>query len=173
MILWHLWQQKDKNSCTVRVRARAREGDYRYFHTPDLGMLISASLFCLFPLLNVHWKQHVVLWKVSRHFMKNNTSFCRKQAVVLWKYYALSNRQNRLFGGFALKTIEFLMIPPLTTCKKKTYSPSSSWQKWPISLAKLLINTLICTDVSSQTEVGVTHVTFFCQCALYLCSDIN
>ena len=173
MILWHLWQQKDKNSCTVRVRARAREGDYRYFHTPDLGMLISDSLFCLFPLLNVDWKQHVVLWKVSRRFMENNTSFCVKQAVVLRESYAHSNRQNRLFGGFALRTIEFLMIPPVTTCKKKTYSPSSSWQKWLISLAKHLINTLICTDVWTRTEVGVTHVTFCYQCALYLCSDIN
>ena len=154
MILWHLWQQKDKNSCTVRVRARAREGNYRYFHTPDLGMLISASLFCLFPLLNVHWKQHIVLWKVSRRFMKNNTSFCRKQAVVLWKYYALSNRQNRLFSGFALETIEFLMLPPVTTCKKKTYSPSSSWKNWPIFLAKPLTNTLISPMFQHEQKLG-------------------
>ena len=27
-------------------------------------------------------KQHVVLWKATRHFMKNNTSFCEKQHVV-------------------------------------------------------------------------------------------
>ena len=30
-------------------------------------------------------KQAVVLWKTSRRFMKNKPSFCRKQAVVLWK----------------------------------------------------------------------------------------
>ena len=88
-----------------------------YFH---FWMFIeNKTLFCK--------KWAVVLWKTTRRFMENNTSFCRKQAVVLWKYYALSNRQNRLFSGFALKIIEFLMIPPVTTCKKKTYYPSSSW----------------------------------------------
>ena len=27
-------------------------------------------------------KQHVVLWETTRHFVKNNTSFCEKQHVV-------------------------------------------------------------------------------------------
>ena len=76
-----------------------------YFH---FWMLIeNNTLFCE--------KWAVVLWKTTRRFMENNTSFCVKQAVVLRESYALSNRQNRLFGGFALKTIEFLMIPPVTT----------------------------------------------------------
>ena len=53
--------------------------------------------------------------------MENNTSFCVKQAVVLRESYALSNRQNRLFGGFALKTIEFLMIHPRLRGKNGLY----------------------------------------------------
>ena len=28
-------------------------------------------------------KQHVVLWKTTRHFIENNTSFCEEQHVVL------------------------------------------------------------------------------------------
>ena len=68
-------------------------------------------------------KWAVVLWKTTRRFVKNNTSFCRKQAVVLWKYYALSNRQNRLFSGFALKIIEILMIPPWPLARKRPIHP--------------------------------------------------
>lgn len=57
--------------------------------------------------------------------MENNTSFCRKQAVVLRKSYALSNRQNRLLGGFALKTLEFSWERKRVH-QQKTCSPSSS-----------------------------------------------
>lgn len=46
------------------------------------------------------------------------------------------------------------MIPPVTTCKKKTYSPSSSWKNWPISLAKPLTNTLISPMFQHEQKLG-------------------
>ena len=100
-----------------------------YFH---FWMLIeNNTLFCE--------KWAVVLWKTTRRFMKNNTSFCRKQAVVLWKYYALSNRQNRLFSGFALRTIEFLMIPPWPLARKRPIHPrlrgKNSFNLWLSTLS--------------------------------------
>ena len=97
--LWHLWQQKDKNSCEcARTRVRARESDYRYFY--NCKESISSERFPIDLLQFQHFsqndpsfeksdvsfyeKQHVVLCKTSRCFMKNHTLFCEKHYVVLW-----------------------------------------------------------------------------------------
>ena len=84
IIVWHLWQQKEKNSCNARVRVRAREGCIGVFTVQNLGLWIVFRAE-VSSHQNVHKKQHVVLMKTTRRFGKNNTSFWRKQAVVLVK----------------------------------------------------------------------------------------
>ena len=42
-------------------------------------------------------KQHVVLWETTRCLMKNITSFCEKQHVVLWETTRCLMRNNTLF----------------------------------------------------------------------------
>ena len=42
-------------------------------------------------------KQHVVLWETTRRFVKNNTSFCEKQHVVLWETTRRFVRNNTSF----------------------------------------------------------------------------
>ena len=44
-------------------------------------------------------KQHVVLWKTTRRFMRNNTSFCEKHHVVLWETTRRFVRNNTSFYG--------------------------------------------------------------------------
>ena len=68
IVLWHLWQQKCKNSCDVRVRVRAREGCYRCFHNSNAMFPISVSRIGVFVLSTFHWKQHVVFLKTTRRF---------------------------------------------------------------------------------------------------------
>ena len=84
IVLWHLWQQKCKNSCDVRVRVRAREGCYRCFHNSNAMFPISVSRIGVFALSTFHWKQHVVFTKTTRRFPQNNTSFLLKQHVI-WR----------------------------------------------------------------------------------------
>ena len=85
IIVWHLWQQKHKNSCNTRIRVRAWE-------RVDIGIFTfrNPSFWFAFHAVvsshqNVHRKQHVILWKTTRHFEENNTSFYEKQALVLSK----------------------------------------------------------------------------------------
>ena len=83
-VLWHLWQQKHKNSCIVRVYARVREEDYTYFYNLVFPFFSISS----HPLENhpsVYKKQAVVLWKMTRRFMENKPSFYEKRHVVLDK----------------------------------------------------------------------------------------
>ena len=68
IVLWHLWQQKCKNSCDVRVRVRAREGCNRCFHNSNAMFPISVSRIGVFALSTFHWKQHVVFLKTTRRF---------------------------------------------------------------------------------------------------------
>ena len=84
IVLWHLWQQKCKNSCDVRVRVRAREGCYRCFHNSNAMFPISVSRIGVFTFPTFHWKQHVVFIKTTRRFPQNNTSFLLKQHVI-WR----------------------------------------------------------------------------------------
>ena len=94
--VWHLWQQKDKNSCNARVRVRAREGRIGVFTIQNLGLWIVfravASLH-----QNVHRKQHVVLMKTTRRFDENNTSLWRKQHVTLKKTTRRFDKNNTSF----------------------------------------------------------------------------
>ena len=85
IVLWHLWQQKCKNSCDVRVRVRTREGCYRCFHNSNAMFPISVSRIGVFALSTFHWKQHVVFIKTTRRFPQNNTSFEEKERIVLWR----------------------------------------------------------------------------------------
>ena len=99
--LWHLWQQKCKNSCSAHMRARVRVGDYRLFYiswrVDDVCSISVAQLswflqqrvrqktICRFVQSEPSFfkKQPVVLCKVSRRFPKNNPSFCAKCLIVL------------------------------------------------------------------------------------------
>ena len=91
----------------ARVRVRAREGYYRYFHkfifrfqcsfSPIFILNSPLVLFCSsnrmrettrrFQQNNTSFsaKQHVVFNKTTRHFQQNNTSFSAKQYVVFSK----------------------------------------------------------------------------------------
>ena len=71
--LWHLWQQKCKNSCGARVRVRARKGNCRYFHFSMNSVF--DGCFCA----SKHSK------KTTRRFHQNNLSFSPKQPVVWWE----------------------------------------------------------------------------------------
>ena len=79
--VWHLWQQKHKNSCTyARMRARERRWLWRF----------SQFLFVHSSLINwnntsFYEKAHVILWKTIRRLMQNHTSFYEKPHVVFWK----------------------------------------------------------------------------------------
>ena len=79
-MLWHLWQQKDKNSW-LRVRTRTRErtwlGDFSHLVRPQL----LPSLF----LTHVFEKQRIIFNKTTCHFQQNNVSFSTKQRVVFNK----------------------------------------------------------------------------------------
>ena len=107
------------------VRAYARERE-------NIDIFTTQIWGCWSPL---HCSIYFHFWML----IENNTSFCRKQAVVLWKYYALSNRQNRLFSGFALRTIEFLMIPPWPLARKRPIHPrlrgKNSFNLWLSTLS--------------------------------------
>ena len=83
--LWHLWQQKCKNSWQERARTRARKGIYRYFHNSNVPFPISISGRRISRLLPLYWKQHVIFNKTTRRFQQNNTSFPTKQHDVFDK----------------------------------------------------------------------------------------
>ena len=92
VIVWHLWQQKDKNSCNARVRVRTREGVISVilrFKILAYGLRVALRFLhirtCTKNNTSFWWKQHVVLVKTTRHFEENDTSFWRKQAGVLYK----------------------------------------------------------------------------------------
>ena len=70
IILWHLWQQKSKNSCYVRMcmRVRERRGYYRYFHNSKTLFPISVSQIGFSTLPMFHWKRPVVFTKTPRRF---------------------------------------------------------------------------------------------------------
>ena len=99
IVLWHLWQQKCKNSCDARIRVRAREGCYRCFHNSNAMFPISVSRIGVFALPTFHWKQHVVFTKTTRRFPQNNTSFSPKQHVVFPKTTRHLKRKKDLFCG--------------------------------------------------------------------------
>ena len=96
--LWHLWQQKCKNSWQERARTRARKGVYRYFHNSNVPFPISISGWRISRLLPLYWKQHVVFNKTTRRFQQNNTMFSIKQTVG-WEEAA------RAFGQYPLRTM--------------------------------------------------------------------
>ena len=98
--LWHLWQQKCKNSCDVRVRVRARDGCYRYFYNSDSLFSIFVSRMGVFALPTFHWKPYVVFTKTTRRFPQNNTSFSLKQHVVFTK---TTRRFHQNHTSFLLK----------------------------------------------------------------------
>lgn len=102
---WHLWQQKEKNSCNARVRVREkekREGDNKYFYISKSWLIDCVSLWCFFTPERAK--------KTTRHFMKNKHSFYRKQHVVLMK----TSRR------FMKTSHRFIQKSPLMETKKKS-----------------------------------------------------
>ena len=83
-LLWHLWQQKGKNSCDACVRVRAKGSDYRYFYTSKNSVFDGWFVDCFLPP-NIHWKQAVVFHKTTRCFHQNDTLFFIKRYVVFIK----------------------------------------------------------------------------------------
>ena len=91
--------KNDKTPVDACVRARAREGDYRYFYNSYSHCFHHSSKLEKYPpitwkkishrfmknKLSFSVKQHVIFSKTSRRFQQNNTSFSIKQHVVLWK----------------------------------------------------------------------------------------
>ena len=73
--VWHLWQQKEKNSCNARVRVRARErviSVILHFKILAYGLRVALRFLhirtCTKNNTSFWWKQHVVLMKTIRHF---------------------------------------------------------------------------------------------------------
>ena len=86
--VWHLWQQKHKNSCTyARMRARERKRLQVFSHnsTPRFSYLDFGHLFCLLWLQIVLWKDTRRLQKMTACFQQNNVSFSIKQRIVFYK----------------------------------------------------------------------------------------
>ena len=86
--VWHLWQQKHKNSCTyARMRARERKRLQVFSHnsTPRFSYLDFGHLFCLLWLQIVLWKDTRRLQKMTACFQQNNVSFSIKQRIVFRK----------------------------------------------------------------------------------------
>ena len=80
--VWHLWQQKDKNSCDARVRVRARKGNYRYFHTSDSRYPFVPSSMRFFH---------------SQTSIENDTPVVKKRHVVLKKWHVVFEETTRRF----------------------------------------------------------------------------
>ena len=86
--VWHLWQQKHKNSCTyarMRERERRRLQVFSHNSTPRFSYLDFGHLFCLLWLQIVLWKDTRRLQKMMACFQQNNVSFSIKQRVVFYK----------------------------------------------------------------------------------------
>ena len=86
--VWHLWQQKHKNSCIyARMLARERRGLQVFSHnsTPRFSYLDFGHLFCLLWLQIALWKDTRRLQKMTACFQQNNVSFSIKQRVIFNK----------------------------------------------------------------------------------------
>ena len=83
--MWHLWQQKSKNSCSVRMRVRAYREDIGIFTFQCLGFWFAFryGYFCLRMFIDNDpsfcWKWPVVLLKVTCRFLENKHLLFRKQ----------------------------------------------------------------------------------------------
>ena len=92
-VLWHLWQQKDKNSCDARIWARVRVG---------ISLLFLHFVTCGWCVLNFCCSVEFVFASASasettRRFVENNVLFYRKWRVVLWKTTCCFIENNVLF----------------------------------------------------------------------------
>ena len=120
--LWHLWQQKCKNSCEACAYARVRRRIFRKVCTlkkqnwergendwvavsNEWQNLLAAmqdsvkkTTCCSYKSdVSFCWKQRVVLLKTTCRFVENNVSFCWKQRVVLLKTTCCFVEYNVLF----------------------------------------------------------------------------
>ena len=126
--LWHLWQQKDKNSCTVRTRERGR---IYIFSQSQFGAVdfrftvLSISTFeCWLKTTrcfvksepSFYEKQHVILWKTTRHFVENKPSFCES---------IMHFRTDKIDYSVVLrwKQLNFLWFPPWPLARKRPIHP--------------------------------------------------
>lgn len=110
---WHLWQQKEKNSCNARVRVRAkekREGGYKYFYISKSWLIDCVSLWCFFTSERAQ--------KTTRHFDENNTSFYEKQALVLSKTTRCFEENKPSF--YENKPSLYTKVPLMETKKKSS-----------------------------------------------------
>ena len=99
--LWHLWQQKHKNSC-LRVYVRVREKllapiishfSTRYVHSPSSPIKIPSpptffftSSRCLLIHFRLSTKRRLVFHKTTSHFSQNDGSLFIKRRVVFRKW---------------------------------------------------------------------------------------
>ena len=95
--LWHLWQQKSKNSCDACVRVRARGWFYGYFYnsiSPFFNLHFSVSFI---PTLLRSKKRAVTSHKTTRCFSQNDTLFLPKRHVVSPKTTRCFSQNDPLF----------------------------------------------------------------------------
>ena len=151
--LWHLWQQKCKNSWQERARTRARKGDYRYFHNSNVPFPISISERGISRLLNLYWKQHVSFNKTTRRSQQNNTSFSTKQHVVFNKTTRCFRQNNTSFStkqtvGWEEAARAFGQYPLRTMPNKRRRTEKQQKTKYPwfdkLELSKSRVRKIFC-----------------------------
>ena len=115
--MWHLWQQKEKNSCNARVRVRARERVISVIlHFEILAYALRVALrfhhirMCTKNNTSLWRKQHVVLMKTTRHFEENKPSFCENKPSLWRKRHVTLKKTSQ----------RFIQKSPLMETKKKS-----------------------------------------------------
>ena len=93
MGLWHLWQQKSKNSCDARVRVRVREGDCRYFHISKNSFFDEWFIEPFFRIRtfveknsSLFIKRPIIFGKTTCHFSQNDLLLFTKRPVAFQKW---------------------------------------------------------------------------------------
>ena len=129
--MWHLWQQKCKNSWDVRVRVRARGGDCRFFYSSRNsvfdGWLIDSFFYIRLLFENntlFSPKRHVIFTKTTRCFLQNDTSFSPKRYVVFLKTTRCFHQNDTLFSPkwyvvFTKTSRRFIIIDPSFVAKRQ------------------------------------------------------
>ena len=140
--LWHLWQQKSKNSCDAGAYTRARrwffrkvctlkkqnwekgKNDWETVGNEWQNLLASMQVSVKKTDVSFYWKQRVVLLKTTCRFVENNVSFCWKQRIVLLKTTCCLNRERR-------ERVANIPRPLRKKCRGIGSTEMKEWSIWP------------------------------------------
>ena len=132
--LWHLWQQKSKNSCEACAYARVRRRVFRKVYTlkkqnwergkNDWVAVSNEWQNLLAAMQDSVKKRRVVLLKTTCRFAENNVSFCWKQRVVLLKTTCCLNRDRR-------ERVTNIPRPLRKKCRGIGSTEMKEWSIWP------------------------------------------